>query len=97
MRFLPPSEIVRGRGWPSLGEPDVAGESDENSTERRRGSRRRWIGLGCLVAVSIGVLSHHPLLVGFARLFRVDDPAPSDALIVLTGSWNGDRSIRAAE
>jgi hypothetical protein len=29
---------------------------------------------------------HQPLLVGFARLFRVDQSAPSDALVVLNGS-----------
>jgi uncharacterized SAM-binding protein YcdF (DUF218 family) len=30
---------------------------------------------------------HRPLLVGFAWLFRIHDPVPSDALVVLLGQW----------
>jgi hypothetical protein len=54
-----------------------------------RPSRRRWPGLrtvliaGAVLAVLL--VFHRPLLTRFALLFRVDDPAPSDALIVLVG------------
>ncbi len=37
-----------------------------------------------LIAAIVVVVRPQPLLVGFARLFRVDDPAPSDAVLVLT-------------
>ncbi|SIO55257.1 DUF218 domain-containing protein [Singulisphaera sp. GP187] len=39
--------------------------------------------LGLIVVVL--ALAHRPLLVGFANQFRVDNPAPSDALILLLG------------
>jgi uncharacterized SAM-binding protein YcdF (DUF218 family) len=47
-------------------------------------------------AVLAVVLCHRPLLEGYARLFRVDDPAPSDALVVLLGGPQC-RPARAAE
>jgi uncharacterized SAM-binding protein YcdF (DUF218 family) len=40
--------------------------------------------------------THRPLLVGYALLFRVHDPAPSDALVVLLGQW-AIRPVTAAE
>jgi uncharacterized SAM-binding protein YcdF (DUF218 family) len=42
------------------------------------------------------ILAHRPLLVGFAGLFRVDDPAPSDAIVVLLGG-PGHRPETAAK
>jgi hypothetical protein len=51
--------------------------------QRRRGLIRAYLSFG--VAVLGLILVHRPLLVCFARLFRVDQPAPSDALIVLNG------------
>jgi uncharacterized SAM-binding protein YcdF (DUF218 family) len=62
---------------------------------------RRWrlrgvrIGLSALVALGL-VLAHRPILVGFAHLFRVDNPAPSDALVVLLGGLP-HRPLKAAE
>jgi uncharacterized SAM-binding protein YcdF (DUF218 family) len=35
--------------------------------------------------VTTVVAAHRPLLSGFARLFRVDDPAPSDVIVLLLG------------
>jgi hypothetical protein len=52
--------------------------------QRRRGLIRACLSIG--VAVLGLILVHRPLLVGFARLFRIDQPASSDALIVLNGS-----------
>ncbi|MEO6810913.1 MAG: YdcF family protein [Isosphaeraceae bacterium] len=47
------------------------------------------------VAAGVLVLVHRPLLAGFADLFRVDNPAPSDAIVVLLGG-PGHRPERAA-
>ena len=47
-------------------------------------------------AVLAAVLCHRPLLEGYARLFRVDEPVPSDALAVLLGGPQC-RPARAAE
>jgi uncharacterized SAM-binding protein YcdF (DUF218 family) len=47
-----------------------------------------------MVLAGVAAGAHRPLLVGYARLFRVDNPAPSDALVVLTGS--SGRNARAA-
>jgi uncharacterized SAM-binding protein YcdF (DUF218 family) len=47
-----------------------------------------------MVLAGVAAATHRPLLVGYARLFRVDDPAPSDALVVLAGS--SGRNARAA-
>src|SRR5438105_1135897 len=54
------------------------------------GRCRRVLGrLGLLGVVLLGlVLAHRPLLVGFARLFRVDAPAPADAILVLLGGFD---------
>ena len=51
-----------------------------------------WVlGVMALLALGLG-----PALRGFAGLFRVDDPAPSDAIVILLGG--GDhRTDRAAE
>jgi len=50
--------------------------------------------LGAIVGPAIAF--HHPILVAYARLFRVDDPAPSDAIVVLLGGPES-RPARAAE
>jgi uncharacterized SAM-binding protein YcdF (DUF218 family) len=66
---------------------------------RWRRRLRRAIRGGLLVGLVglVLVLTHRPLLVGFAYLFRVDDPpAPSDALVVLLGGMN-HRPMKAAE
>jgi hypothetical protein len=42
--------------------------------------------IAALSLIALLVLVHRPLLVGFARSFRVDDPAPSDAMLILVGS-----------
>ena len=58
--------------------------------------RRRWIFRGLLVfgIVALGLIFvHRPLLSGFARLLRVDDARPSDALVVLS---DASPTIRAA-
>jgi uncharacterized SAM-binding protein YcdF (DUF218 family) len=50
---------------------------------------RRIVRTGLILGL-VGVaawLGHRPLLVGFARLFRIHDPVPSDALVVLLGQW----------
>lgn len=61
------------------------------------GKRKRpWI-LGAAMVLVVLVLAHHPLLVSFAHRFRVDDPAPSDALVLLMGDRHGERAERAAE
>src|SRR5438309_819965 len=70
--------------------------SEVEDPARRR--RRRWL---VRISVALGVLLlltafHRPLLTGFAGLFRVDDPAPSDALVVLLGGPT-NRPQRAAE
>ncbi len=49
--------------------------------------------LGALPALLVA--EHHLLLTRFARLFRVDDPAPADAIVVLLGGWQC-RPVRAA-
>lgn len=62
----------------------------------RRRLRRAALRL-IVVAVTgvVLVLVHRPLLAGFADLFRVDDPVPSDAIVVLLGGL-GHRPERAA-
>ncbi len=70
---------------------------ETNDRPRRR--VRRVVVLTLLLTVSLGAvlaLAHRPLLTGFASLFRVDDAAPSDALVVLSGG-ESDRALEAAE
>ena len=63
----------------------------------RRFRRRAAAWLLVLGAVGVGLyLARRPLLVGFAYLFRVDDPAPSDAIVVLLGG-TPHRPEKAAE
>jgi uncharacterized SAM-binding protein YcdF (DUF218 family) len=53
----------------------------------------RLLALGGVLA---GLAAFHaPLLTGYARLFRVDDPAPGDAIVVLLGGL-GHRPQHAA-
>lgn len=56
---------------------------------RRRRSLRWSVRLGAVAGLMALVLalSYRPLLVGYARLFRVHDPAPSGAIVVLQGQW----------
>ncbi|MDR3637930.1 MAG: YdcF family protein [Isosphaeraceae bacterium] len=56
---------------------------------------RRWLLVTAALAVALA-LARHPLLTSFARLFRVDDPAPSDVLVLLLGG-DVDRPRRVAE
>ena len=59
---------------------------------------RRWVIRAASACAIVGALiaAHRPLLTGFARLFRVDDPAPSDALVLLLGGSH-HRPVKAAE
>ncbi len=67
----------------------------ENPLVRRW--RRRLIRLAVVVGILILLIAlHRPLLAGFAGLFRVDDPAPSDAILVLLGG-PANRPTLAAE
>lgn len=60
-------------------------------------ARPRGLFAAIVLAVVAAVgLGYRPLLEGYARLFRVDDPAPSDALVVLLGGPQC-RPSRAAE
>jgi uncharacterized SAM-binding protein YcdF (DUF218 family) len=59
--------------------------------------RRRVVRLGLIAGLLLVlVLLHRPLLMGFAHLFRIDDPAPSDALVILLGGPS-HRPLKAAE
>src|SRR5262245_52114816 len=82
------------RGFPLT----VTDPEPESSGARHSRSGQRWlrVGLACGVAVFVLWLVHQPLLVAFARQFHVDDPAPSDALVVLLGRWT-IRPVKAAE
>lgn len=62
---------------------------------RSRSGRRAVLGL--LLLAALLALAHRPLLTGFAHGFRVDDPAPSDAIVLLIGDAYGDRPLKAAE
>src|SRR5579883_3195888 len=59
---------------------------------------RRFLMRAGVVAIVLAglVAAHRPILVGFAYLFRVDDPAPSDAIVLLLGGMN-HRAEKAAE
>lgn len=49
-----------------------------------RRSKRAWFRGSAIVILTVGLLfGHRELLTGFAGLFRVDDPAPSDRLLAL--------------
>ena len=66
---------------------------------RLRWSPRRLRFLVLLIPTILGtglLLAHRPILVGFAYLFRVDNPAPSDVLVVLLGG-TPHRPEKAAE
>ncbi|MDB5351833.1 MAG: hypothetical protein JWN86_3080 [Planctomycetota bacterium] len=67
----------------------------ENPSRRRW--RRRLVRFGTVLGVlAVLVAFHRPLLAGFAGLFRVNDPAPSDAIVMLLGGPS-ERPPRAAE
>ncbi len=68
----------------------------EASNPSRRRWRRRLIRLAVTVAVvGLIVALHRPILSGFARIFWVDDPVESDAIVVLIGGL-GHRSEHGA-
>lgn len=69
----------------------------EEPLMRRPWFRRRRTWAVVLPILAVLVLLHRPLLVGFAHQFEIDDPARSDALVVLMGDLKGDRALRAAE
>jgi uncharacterized SAM-binding protein YcdF (DUF218 family) len=53
---------------------------------RKRRWRRRLTRIGlAIAALALVAALHRPILQGYAGLFRVDDPAPSDAIVVLIG------------
>ncbi len=84
-QILDPNRLVLGPMLPSFVHP----------TTRRW--KQRLIRLGIAFGVlSILVLVHQPLLAKFAGLFRVDNPAPSDAIMILLGGPE-HRPDRAAE
>jgi uncharacterized SAM-binding protein YcdF (DUF218 family) len=59
---------------------------------------RKWVVRTVLAASMAGALLlvfHRPLLVSIASAFRVHDPAPSDALVLLMGQWDS-RAVGAA-
>jgi uncharacterized SAM-binding protein YcdF (DUF218 family) len=59
--------------------------------------RRRRKAIFTLALAGVVMVTLHPsLLTRFARQFRVDDPAPSDALVLLLGG-DHDRPEKAAE
>lgn len=66
------------------------------AASRRRGRRVALAALVLGLLALVLVPAHRPLLIGYARLFRVNDPAPSGALVVLLGQWTV-RPLRAAE
>ena len=63
----------------------------------RRRRRRAWLTLGlALATAAVVVAARRPLLVAFAYAFRVEDPAPSDAMVVLLGG-TPERPTKAIE
>ena len=59
--------------------------------------RRLAIRLGVLVLlIAIAYAFHQPILAAYARWFRLDDPMPSDAIVLLLGGI-GHRPEQAAE
>ncbi len=59
----------------------------------------RRFGIIAAIVAGVGValgLYYRPILEGYALLFRVDDPAPSDAIVVLLGGPE-TRPAKAAE
>lgn len=62
-----------------------------------RGRQLRAVVIAALIIVIAAFsVAHRPLLAHFARLFRVDNPVASDAIVLLTGGWL-NRPLRAAE
>lgn len=62
---------------------------------RRRNCLLRW-GLCVALTAVVLIAAHRPILRAFALGFRVSDPAPSDALVLLLGG-DADRARKAAE
>ena len=76
--------------------PQPIGPSD---APRRPSRLRRLVVIGLLTPLLLAaflVLAHRPLLVGFAHLFRVDNPAPSDVIVMLLGG-TPHRAEKAAQ
>lgn len=61
---------------------------------RRMRRRALWLGGVSLVLAGL-VLAHRPLLTAFAWQFRVDDPVPGDAIVVLLGGPSHRPSLAA--
>ena len=75
--------------------PEIEGAATSESTTTSRAKRLlrkavKCLGLTALLAIAL-VLAHRPLLVGFAHLLRVNNPAPANAIVLLLGG----RSHRA--
>lgn len=81
-------------------EPPISLKSTRASDAPRPRSRlRRRLFVALLIPLIIAmilVLAHRPLLVGFAYLFRVDNPAPSDVIVMLLGG-TPHRAEKAAQ
>ncbi|MHC5541098.1 YdcF family protein [Singulisphaera rosea] len=59
--------------------------------------KRRAIQIGLLGMLALVLtLAYKPLLVGYARWFRVDDPVPADVIVLLLGGTD-HRALKAAE
>lgn len=69
---------------------------DVEQPRRRRRFRIRAILIVALAVTFILCFAWRQLLVGYAFLFRANDPVPSDVLVVLTGG-EYDRAVQAAE
>lgn len=82
---LSPTRLAPGPILPEIRDPRIA---------RRR--RRVAILGGAAASLLLVALFHRTALTGFAGLFRVDDPAPSAAIVLLLGGSH-HRPQRAAE
>ena len=76
--------------------PVISCPGEAEDRRRRRRFRIRAISLVALGLALALSFTWKPLLVGYASLFRVNDPVPSDVLVVLTGG-ESDRAVEAAE
>lgn len=82
---LGPYRIAAGPMLPPVDDP------------RRKRWRRRFARAAlALATLALVAAFHRPILEGFAGLFRVDDPAPSDAIVELLGG-SDHRAKHAAD